>query len=254
MMRVVLVDDELPALDELAYQLNQFEYVEIIAQFTDSITALKAIEQLKPDAVFLDIDMPILNGLNLATELLEQNRSLPIIFITAYNTYALQAFEVNAVDYIVKPVRASRLEKTVKRLRENIESNFYQTEELMNQLKDIKKKLSEDTEKLVVFDGENYHFIPYDDMIYVEAQIKISEVVTTKGVFSTKKTMNLMEERLKNYGFLRCHRSYIVNPKHIVKIMSSGNGAFQIQLTTSSVIPVSKSHAAEIKTLIESME
>jgi DNA-binding LytR/AlgR family response regulator len=253
-MRVILVDDELPALDELSYQLNKFEQIEIIAQFTDSIAALKEIERLEPDAVFLDIDMPILNGLNLATELLEQDKSLPIIFITAYNHYALQAFEVNAIDYIVKPVRLSRLQQTVDKLQKRVGNNVAQNTQLMNQLNALKNTMNEVPDKLVVFDGDNYHFIQYGDIIYIEARIKVSEVVTTKGTFSTKKTMSVMEERLKDQGFFRCHRSYIINPKHITKIMPASNGTFQIKLIQSPVIPVSKPHALEVKKIIESME
>ncbi|WP_304508703.1 LytR/AlgR family response regulator transcription factor [Anaerotignum sp.] len=251
MLRVILVDDELPALDELSYQLSKFEQIEMIAQFTDPIMALKQIEQIEPDVVFLDIEMPILNGLNLATELLEQDKSFSIVFITAYNHYALQAFEVNAVDYIVKPVRVSRLKQTVEKLQKNMENNVRHTPQLMKQMKDT---VNEAADKLVVFDGENYHFIEYEEIIYIEARMKISEVVTRKGAYSTKKTMNVMEERLRSHGFFRCHRSYIINPKHIIKIMPSSSGTFQIKLNHSPLIPVSKPHTMEVKKIIERME
>jgi len=251
MIRVVIIDDEKPALDELSYQLGKYEQIKIIAQFTDSLTALKEMETLDFDAVFLDIDMPILGGLSLASELLEQNRCLPIIFVTAYNDYALQAFEVNAVDYIVKPVRPLRLKQAVEKLQNNIVNYRHSNELLMDTLKELKKAMSKDADKLIVFDGKEYNFIRLDEIMYVEAQAKIISVVTAGGVFTARKTMSVMEEQLQNGGLFRCHRSYIINPKHIMKIIPSSNGAFLIQMNHSPIIPVSKPYAMKVRQLIE---
>lgn len=251
MIRVILIDDEIPALDELSYELGKYDQIKIIAQFTDPLAALKEIGSLDPDAVFLDIDMPILNGLSLAVELLEQNRSFPIIFVTAYNDYALQAFEVNAVDYIVKPIRPSRLDQTVVKLQKNIANGLHSNKQLLNTLTDLKNVMSKASDKLIAFDGKGYNFIHLDEIMYIEAQTKISTVVTARGVFTTKKTMNDMEERLRNRGFFRCHRSYIINPKHIVQIIPTSNGTFLIKMNNSPIIPVSKPHVMIIKQLID---
>ncbi|WP_027398903.1 LytR/AlgR family response regulator transcription factor [Anaerovorax odorimutans] len=252
-MRVILIDDELPALDELSYQLNNFDDVNVIAQFTDPLVALKEVEMMEPDVVFIDIDMPILNGLSFAVEILEHNENLLIIFVTAYNNYALQAFEVNAIDYIVKPVRLSRLTQTVEKLRKMLENNFQTKERLFNQLTDLKKIMNKTSDRLVVFDGENYHFINFNEILYVEAMTKFVAVVTAEGDYTTKKTMKEMDERLRSRGFFRCHRSYIINPTHITEIMPTSSGTFNIKLNYSAIIPVSKSHIMEVKELIGNM-
>jgi len=251
MISVVLIDDERPALDELAYQLEQFDQINILAKYTDPLVALKEMTVETADAVFLDIDMPILNGLSLATELLEQNPNLFIIFITAYSEYALQAFEVNAVDYIVKPVRRSRLNQTVEKLKKNKENGSYFNNQILQQLSVFQSALTKSPEKLVVFDGENYHFIGFNEVIYIEAQTKYMSVVTIHGTYTARKTMNDMEGQLKSRGFFRCHRSYMINPEHITKITRLSYDTFQIELSHSFTVPVSKPHMAEVRHMIE---
>ncbi len=115
-MKAVLIDDMKPALREMEYLLKKYSEIEIVGSFTDPITALEQIESLSPQVVFLDVDMPQLQGIDAASEILLLDRNIEIIFVTAYNQYAVEAFELNALDYLLKPVDVKRLDKTVSRL------------------------------------------------------------------------------------------------------------------------------------------
>ena len=116
-LRAVLVDDELLALKNMEHHLRTIDSIEILASFQNPIRALEAIETLQPDITFLDIEMPVYNGLVCAEKILNSSPDTAIVFVTAYNTFAVEAFELNAIDYIVKPIVRERLKKTIKRLR-----------------------------------------------------------------------------------------------------------------------------------------
>ncbi len=250
-MRIVLVDDERPALDELAYQLEKFEEIQVVGQFSEPLIALKELERLMPDVVFLDIDMPVLNGLALATELLEKKKDISVVFVTAYHHYALQAFDVNAVDYVVKPVRGNRLQQTVEKLLNKNKPETRERSQLLHKLTEIQISMEKKTDKLVVFDGENYHLLPFEKILYIEARAKGVAVIANESVYSTKISISEMEARLVEKGFFRCHRSYILNPTHITKIIPSYNGTFQIKVAEKDTIPVSKTYAYQIKNILE---
>ena len=122
-MRVILVDDEAIALDLLEHELSRHEDIQVVESYTDPILALKDMETTKPDVIFLDIEMGPVNGLAIAEDFMEKDDSVEIVFITAYSQYAIDAFELNVIDYILKPIQKNRLDKTVKRLRDKIMNN-----------------------------------------------------------------------------------------------------------------------------------
>lgn len=252
MIRVVLVDNEKPLLDELDYLLKKYECIEVSGTFTDSIDALKNIQILKPDAVFLDIDMPILSGLNLAREIMNINSTISIIFITGFNNYAVQAFEINAIDYIVKPVRIDRLDITINKLnimhQRGLLKESHNTD-IINLIEDDNKF---DFRKIAVFDGEEYHLISAEDILYIEVKSKYTDVITKNKTYNTKKTLDFWENRLKKQGFFRCHRSYIINLKYIVKISPMFKNNYIIRLQGILIdIPVSKNHLIELKKFLD---
>ena len=252
MIRVVLVDNEKPLLDELDYLLKKYECIQVLDTFTDSINALRNIEILKPDAVFLDIDMPILSGLNLAREIMTIDNTISIIFITGFNNYAVEAFEINAIDYIVKPIRIDRLDITIDKL------NTMHQRGLLNQSPktDVIDLLEDDNtfdfRKIAVFDGEEYHLISAEDILYIEVKSKYTDVITKNKTYNTKKTLDFWENRLKKQGFFRCHRSYIINLKHIVKISPMFKNNYILRLQGILIdIPVSKNHLIELKKFLD---
>lgn len=251
MIKVVLVDDEKPLLDELEYLLHKYENIQILGAFTDSVEALKGIGTLKPNAVFLDIDMPILNGLNLAREILNVNKNISIIFITGFGNYAVQAFEVNAIDYIMKPIQSDRLDATIDKL------NTMYSKGLINQysMSDKIDSLEDDNKfnfgKIAIFDGEEYNLILVEDILHIDAKNKYTDIVTKQTTYSTKKSLDFWENRLKKQSFFRCHRSYIVNLRHIIKISPMFNKTYIIKLKGSVIqIPVSKNHIVELKKIL----
>lgn len=252
MIRVVLVDNERPLLDELEYLLQKHKNIQIIGMFTDSVEALKNIELLKPNAVFLDIDMPILNGLNLARELVNIDKNISIIFITGFNNYAVQAFEVNAIDYIMKPVRTDRLKITIDKLNTMYEGGIFNEYSMSDKIDSLEEDNSFNFENIAVFDGEEYNLISAGDILYIQVKGKYTEVITKQVVYNTKKTLDFWEGRLKKHGFFRCHRSYIVNLKHISKVSPMFNNNYIIRLKEHAVnIPVSKGHIVELKRILD---
>jgi DNA-binding LytR/AlgR family response regulator len=252
MIRVVLVDNEKPLLDELDYLLKKYESIQVLDTFTDSIDALKNIEILKPDAVFLDIDMPILSGLNLAREIMTIDNTISIIFITGFNTYAVEAFEINAVDYIVKPVRIDRLNLTIDKLNTMNQSGLLKQSPKTDIIDLLEDDNTFDFRKIAVFDGEEYHLISSEDILYIQVESKYTDVITKNKIYNTKKTLDFWESRLKKRGFFRCHRSYIINLKHIIKISPMFKNNYILRLQGIHIdIPVSKNHLSELKTFLD---
>lgn len=252
MIQVVLVDNEKPLLDELDYLLKKYEYIQVLGTFTDSVDALKNIEILKPDAVFLDIDMPILSGLNLAREIMTIDNTISIIFITGFNTYAVEAFEINAVDYIVKPVSIDRLDLTIDKLNTMNESRLLKQSPKTDIIDLLEDDNIFDFRKIAVFDGEEYHLISSEDILYIQVESKYTDVITKNKIYNTKKTLDFWEIRLKKRGFFRCHRSYIINLKHIIKISPMFKNNYILRLQGIHIdIPVSKNHLSELKTFLD---
>ncbi|KLU60178.1 transcriptional regulatory protein YpdB [Peptococcaceae bacterium CEB3] len=250
-MRVVLVDNEKPLLDELEYLLNKCQAIEISAMFTDPVEALKEIDSLKPDAVFLDIDMPVLNGLNLAREIADLNKDIAIVFLTAFNDYAVQAFEINAIDYVMKPIRKDRLNITIEKLNTRLARGSSLKERMADKIAALANDTKLAFDKVIAFDGEEYNVIAADDILYIEVEKKDTLIFTKQVTYRTRKSLELWKNSLPNRGFFQCHRSFIVNLKHIVKISPMFNNNYVIKLQgTSFDIPVGKSHIAELKKIL----
>jgi DNA-binding LytR/AlgR family response regulator len=251
MIKVVLVDNEKPLLDELEYLLNKYDNIEISAMFTDPVEALKQIDSLKPDAVFLDIDMPILNGLNLAREITDINKNTVIIFLTAFNDYAVQAFEINAIDYVMKPVRKDRLNITIGKLSARLEQGLQDKNLMTEKIAFLGNDNKLTFDKVIAFDGEEYNVIATEDILYIEVEKKDTIIFTKHGNYKTRKSLELWKHSLRNQDFFQCHRSFIVNLKHIVKISPLFNNNYIIKLKgTSLEIPISKSHITELKKIL----
>lgn len=234
MIRAVLVDNEKPLLDELAYLLSKHDSIQVVDMFTSSVEALKSMESLHPDVVFLDIDMPVLNGMNLARELLAIIPDVSVVFVTAFDHYAVQAFEVNATDYLVKPISSNRLLQTVDKLSKRLSGSDDQM----------------GTENIVIYDNEEYHVFQPEEILYIEAQRKETHIVTARTTVISRKSLDQWESQLKPQGFFRCHRSFIVNLKHIKRLSPMFNGFAISQEGTSASIPVSKSNFHELKKLL----
>lgn len=232
-MRCIIVDDEFPAREELKYFISKFPGTELTQEFGDSLDAFDYLQEhaKEVDILFLDINMPELNGLNLGKIIRKLNPAMKIIFVTAYREYAVDAFEIQAFDYLLKPYSEDRIEKLLSRL--SVEK------------KQISNKVSISVgEKIMVFNTE--------DIIVVEADKKESRVYTTKECYLTKMKISDWEEQLPENQFYRCHRSYLVNLSKVREIEPWFNNSFVIHMENCPVkIPVSRNNMKEFKSLFQ---
>jgi len=218
--KTLIIDDEQLARQRLTRLLKPYDHIDIIGEAVNGQDGLEKIEKLQPDLVFLDIEMPVLNGFEMLSLLKHQPK---VVFTTAYDQYAIKAFEEDSIDYLLKPVETERLEKTIKKLQQfqHQPPVYLPLETLIKQL-----QLKKDIKTLTVKIGDKILLIKLDSIIYIEAEDKYVFLHTTDGKkHLTDFTISSLEEKLPE-GFVRIHRSYIINSDHIKEIRKSFNGAF----------------------------
>jgi two-component system LytT family response regulator len=242
--KAIIVEDEKLARDLVKNYLSSKNSIELIGEFSDGFSGLKAINELKPDIVFLDVQMPKLTGLELL-ELVEGNPH--IIFTTAYDEYAINAFDLNAVDYLLKPFSKERFEKALDKVFEKIMGS-----NITNGVTQLKNHISEDKEidKIVVKSNNNIHVIPLAEVLYIESEDDYVMVHTNKGKHLKHQTMKFYEEHLNASAFIRIHRSYIVKIAEINKIEKHGKDTYQVILKNGADLKVSRTRYQELKTIL----
>jgi two-component system response regulator LytT len=253
-LRAVLVDDEQLARDELGYLLGQIGGVEVLGQAGNGIEALTTIERLQPDVVFLDVQMPGLTGFEVARRMLDARASSHIIFVTAYDQHAIEAFEVNAVDYLLKPVDQARLEVAVERARRRVGTDRTSAGGSINeQLEKIVQLVTERQsrrERLAVKVGERFMLVQAEEIIYASLADEGITVVTSQhtGV-SNYRTLDELHERLDASVFWRVHRSHLVNINKIKEIVPwfSRNYILRMKDEKSTEIPVSRTQTRRLR-------
>jgi two-component system response regulator LytT len=210
-LRAVVVDDEQLARDELGYLLGRIGGVEVIGQAGNGIEALTTIDQLQPDVVFLDVQMPGLTGFEVARRMVDKQTASHIIFVTAYDQHAIEAFEVNAVDYLLKPVDPSRLGIAVGRARRRISTN----QPLDDQLEKIVQLVADRQsrrERMAIRIGERFVLVQSDEMIFASVADDSITVVTNQHTgTSSYRTLDELQAHLDPGVFWRVHRSHLVN-------------------------------------------
>lgn len=246
MIRVMLVDDERPSLNELQYILNQIEGVKVEAMFSDAVDALQNFSVIDPDVVFLDIEMPELDGLSLAAELVQQKPDLAIIFATAFDHYALKAFEHHAMDYVLKPFEEDRIRKAVDR----IQIRLGEREELEERFAQIEAFRREDTQvkRVSVWVNDRIILIPLEKIAYFLAEEGTVYLVQGIQRFELHATMAQLEARFQADGFFRSHRSFLVNLSMVEEMIPWFNNTYVIKLAgQEEEIPVSRSRVKALK-------
>ena len=241
-LRTIIVDDE-----ELARQLLR-EYaweaggLEIAAECANGFDAVKAIGELKPDLVFLDVQMPKLDGF----EVLELVDPPPaVIFVTAYDQYAMRAFDAHAVDYLLKPFHLDRFKRSLERARARLGKPKPVAAELAAAARPPGQKL----ERVVVKDGARVHIIPVDKLDYVEAQDDYIALHSDKRSYLKQQTISSLEAQLDPARFARIHRSYVVNLERIVRIEPYTKDSRVVILREGTQLPVSRSGHAKLKAI-----
>jgi len=208
-LKTIIIDDEPDSVDLLELELaKSCPQVEVIATYNSSVKALKKIEALQPDLLFLDIEMPVINGFELLEKILHLNFS--VIFITAYNQYALKAFRFNALDYLVKPIEASDLIEAVAKAEKKIKPTSAQ-------LSLVQRQLRGEIATRIAIPGQNgISFIELNEIVFVEASNNYSKLILSdKRVFIVSKTLKDVQDVLEESHFLRVHRQYIINLNHV---------------------------------------
>ena len=248
----LIVDDEIPARQELLYILNNIEGVKVVGEASHGMEALELNRKLKPDIMFLDIQMPEMSGMDVARILLGEEHKPMVIFVTAYDQFAIEAFEVNAVDYLLKPISEERLRNRLKKIslvKEKKEDINY--EKLSKMIQDI--KLGTKVLPNIVSVYHNNKLIPIEikDIIYATIEEKNTIIVTDKGKFEINCTLNKLLERLDSSIFFRSHKSYIVNLKSISSVEPWFNATYNINLKDDlGMIPVSRSYAKAFREIM----
>ncbi|HPH92850.1 MAG TPA: response regulator, partial [Ferruginibacter sp.] len=213
MRKIILIDDEpLARLVVLEY-LQTFPQLQVVQECNDGFEGVKAIQQHQPDLIFLDIQMPKINGFEML-ELLEQPPA--VIFATAYDEYAIKAFEAHAVDYLLKPFSKDRFDKAVNKWLDQ-QSNVAAANNTQNLLEAVSQNPVQNN-RIVVKNGNKIKIIPVNEVLYLEAADDYVKVHTADGYFLKSKTMAHFENVLDTAVFCRCHRSYLVNTQYITRI------------------------------------
>jgi two-component system response regulator LytT len=258
-LRAVLVDDEQLARDELAYLLGRVGGIEIIGQAGNGVDALTTIGRLQPDVVFLDVQMPGLTGFEVARRMLSSDAASHIIFVTAYDQHAIEAFEVNAVDYLLKPVEPSRLEMALDRARRRMSSDrAVAREEVaagftsadLEKIVQLVSERQQRRERLAIRVGERFVLVQAEEIIYASLIDEAITVVTTQHIgVSNYRTLDELQERLDATVFWRVHRSHLVNINKIKEIVPwfSRNYILRMKDQKSTEIPVSRMQTRRLR-------
>jgi two-component system response regulator LytT len=250
----LIVDDEQPARDELAYLLKGFPDVEVVGQGKNGVEAVHLIRELEPQLVFLDVQMPGLDGFGVIKKLLEKKTRLPLfVFATAYDQYALQAFEVNALDYLLKPVARARLERAIGRARRMIEASESTHEKLDRLVRMMEERPVAQKGKLVVKSGGRLFLVDADDIIYATIEDGVISVVTRDLEGECRfRTVEELQNNLDPKIFWRVHRSYLVNVNYIKELVPWFKSSYQLKMQDrkQTEIPVSRAQTRKLRELL----
>ena len=255
-LRVMVVDDEQLARDELCYQLERLDEVEIVAQAGNGLEALTAAERHEPDLVFLDIQMPGLSGFEVARRLLEHPEQPPLlVFVTAFDEHAIEAFEVNAVDYLLKPVDAGRLEQAVTRARQRVRAEHHEVvgDPVRDQLERLTRMVADRQvrrDQVAIKVGERFLLVQAEEIIYASLADESINIVTGQVAgTSNYRTLDELQTRLDPDTFWRVHRSHLVNINKIKEIVPwfSRNYILRMKDAKGTEIPVSRSQTKRLR-------
>lgn len=239
MIKVLIADDELYNRDELKHLLAAFPSIQVIGEAeTGETTILKAI-QLQPDVIFLDVEMPKMNGMEAAKSLIELKKAPFIIFATAYPGFAVEAFRYEAIDYLLKPYDEDQLQQTIQRI-----------EKLMSS--PLENKISKLAGKLAVEEDGEIRYIEPNEILYMSRDDKVSKIITKTGEYETKTPLKELEMRMIPFSFFRIHKSYLVNLVYVMRLTPWFNGAFQLEIEgRKELLSVSRNYVKALRERLE---
>jgi two-component system LytT family response regulator len=245
MIKAIIIDDEPLARSLVKEYLASYTDIEVMAECNDGFEGMKAIQEHQPDLLFLDIQMPKINGFEML-ELLDQPPA--VIFTTAYDEYAIRAFDNHAVDYLLKPFSKERFDKALAKWKV-----MFAQKDTAPALKDVMESAANSPlqrERIVVKSGSSIVVIPVDDIMYLEAADDFVKIHTRKGHWLKNKTMAHFEQQLDANRFIRVHRSYIVNISEITRLDPYEKDSHILLLKTGVSIPISKTGMVKLKEIL----
>jgi two-component system, LytTR family, response regulator LytT len=256
-INTIIVDDEKPARDELAFLLKAFPEINVIGQGKNGVDAVNLIKEHSPDLVFLDVQMPGLDGFGVLRKLVERKMKVPhVVFATAYDHYAVQAFDVNAVDYVLKPFDKARIAKAIQRARKVMEtqtSTAERLEQLVSQLNGNTKQNVQPA-KILVKSGQRLLLVAAEDLIFASIDDGLISVVgrDVEGT-SNYRTLEELHAALDSETFWRPHRSYLVNIHHIKEVVPWFKSSYMLKMDDKkqSEVPVSRVQTKRLRELFK---
>lgn len=245
-IKVLIIDDETLAREVVKNYLLNYNNIEILGECSNGFEGIKSINELKPDLIFLDIQMPKINGFEML-ELIENQP--PVIFTTAYDNFAIKAFEVNAIDYLLKPFSKERFDEALNKGLERFSKN---SSENNNKIKSVIETHANENilERIIVKEGPEIFIIPLNDIQYLEAQDDYVMIYTETKKYLKQQRMKFYENSLPQKDFVRIHRSFIVSVKLIKKIELLEKETYRVLLSNGTHLPVSKSGYDKLKLII----
>jgi two-component system LytT family response regulator len=244
MIKTVLIDDEPLARTIVMEYLQPYNEIKIVQECNDGFEGVKAVAQHKPDLIFLDIQMPKINGFEML-ELIDQPP--PVIFTTAFDEYAIKAFEAHAIDYLLKPFSKERFDKAMQKWLSQRQQPGDKNKTLLLQ---EEVRHPEEQNRVVVKEGGNIRIIPIHEIQYIEAYDDYVKIYTSKEMFLKKKTMSFYEQSLDPTQFVRVHRSYIVQLNQITRIEPLEKDTHIALLKSGAKIPLSKTGYSKLKSVL----
>lgn len=250
MISCLIVDDEAPAREELKFLIEEFEDVNVVGLAKHGLEAIELNSKLNPDLIFLDIEMPKIGGIEVADTIIKSGYNPIIVFVTAYDEFALKAFEVNAIDYLLKPIIKERLNKTINKIRtmkNNISRNEYDLSKLLTEMKEKNSNIN----KITLYKDGTLIPLRQDEIVYATVELKQTIIISTRGRYEYPNTLSCFEEKMNSKNFFRSHRSFLINLDFIEKIEPWFNSTFIIKMKNcEDKIPVSRGQAKEFKKIM----
>lgn len=242
-IKAVIIDDEYLSIEELSFLLSKIPYIEIIGNADCGMDGLNLVKELRPDLIFVDVKMPDITGIQLSKEINKLSIECKIIFTTAYDQYAIEAFDVNAIDYILKPYEEQRVVKAVSKAKHMIENNH---------LTNHKAPTNNITfNKLPVLKDDKLILVDIEDILLIYTEDRNIFIRTNKENFISSCSLQELEEKLSEKGFFRTHRSYLVNLNKIREVSPWFNGSYVAKLEgLNEEIPISRNQVKVFKQIL----
>ncbi len=249
---VLIVDDEPVARKGLRRIVEKYPLTRVVGEARSGKEAISQIQEMNPDVVLLDIEMPEKNGLEVVQEIGAAAMPL-VVFVTAFDQYAVTAFDVHAIDYVLKPIRKDRVHEALNRVSEKLNESASisgQLSDALEMIQDLSKAKENEQDRLVIRDGSTIRLINLTDITWVESAGNYVQIHSEGARFLYRATMTSMEERLRQYGFFRTSRSTLVNVKFVKECRYKKRGGFTIHLLNGDILPTSKAYRVNIEQML----